>query len=161
MNVIAWVSVVEVILKLLIVFVLQLFEYDNLKLYSVLVFTVTLIIRLIYGTYCSRNFAETKYLFLWNKPLFSTLISYASWNLWGNAAVALYGQGVNVLMNIFFGPALNAAAGIAYQVRGGLNGFVHNFQVAMNPQIIKSFASDDLKYLHNFFRAQDYFFFTL
>jgi len=101
MNVYAWVSIIEVSLKLLIVFMLQWFGFDKLKLYAVLVFMVSIIIRLIYGSYCCHNFAETKFRFVWHKPLFKTLMSYASWNLWGNAAVAMYSQGVNILLNIF------------------------------------------------------------
>jgi O-antigen/teichoic acid export membrane protein len=148
MNVFAWVSIIEVSLKLFIVFVLQWLGYDKLKFYAVLMFGVALLIRLIYGMYCNKKFEESKFRFYWDKPLFKTLVSYAGWNLWGNAAGAIMGQGVNILLNIFFGPVVNAARGIAFQVRGAVNQFVHNFQMAMNPQIIKSFAANDLKYMH-------------
>lgn len=162
MKVFAWVSIVDVSLKLLIVFMLDWFGFDKLKFYAVLMFAVALSIRLLYGIYCSRNFSETKFRFFWDQGLFKILMSYAGWNLWGNAAVALYGQGVNVLLNIFFGPVVNAAAGIAYQVRGGINGFVQNFQMAMNPQIIKSYASNDLQYMHQLiFQGAKYSFFLL
>lgn len=162
MNVFAWVSILQVSLKLLIVFMLQWFGFDKLKLYAVLVFMVSVIIRIIYGIYCSRNFKESKFKFFWEKAMFRTLMSYAGWNLWGNAAGALFGQGVNILLNIFFGPAINAARGIAYQVRGAVHGFVQNFQMAMNPQIIKSFAAGDLKYMHQLiFNGARYSFFLL
>ena len=162
MNVFAWVSIVEVSLKLFIVFMLVWFGFDKLKFYAVLTFGVALFIRFIYGMYCNRKFKESRFQFYWDKPLFKTLISYASWNLWGNAAGIIMGQCVNILLNIFFGPVVNAARGIAYQVRSAVNQFVHNFQMAMNPQIIKSFASDDLKYMHQLiFQGAKYSFFLL
>ena len=162
MNVFAWVSIAEVSLKLLIVFMLQWFGFDKLKLYAVLMFAVALIIRLIYGVYCNQKFKESKFRYYWDKPLFKTLMSYAGWNLWGNAASVIMDQGVNILINIFFGPVVNAARGITYQVRGAMNQFVINFQMAMNPQIIKSYAADDLKYMHQLiFQGAKYSFFLL
>ncbi len=162
MNVFAWVSIAEVSLKLFIVFMLQWFGFDKLKFYAVLTFCVSLIIRFIYGFYCSKHFKESKFRFFWNRPLFKTLASYAGWNLWGNVAAVLKNQGVNVLLNMFFGPVVNAARGIAYQVSSAINQFVANFQMAMNPQIIKSYAVDDLKYMHQLiFRGAKYSFFLL
>lgn len=162
MNVFAWVSIIDVSLKLLIVFMLQWFGFDKLILYAVLMFIVSLIIRIIYGSYCSRNFAESKYRFYWDKPLFKTIMSFAGWSLWGSASSVLHSQGVNILLNIFFGPAINAARGIAFQVRGAVNSFVYNFQIAMNPQIIKSYATNDLKYMHQLiYQGAKYSFFLL
>jgi O-antigen/teichoic acid export membrane protein len=162
MNVYAYVSIVEVSLQLFIVFMLQWFGFDKLKLYSVLVFFVSLLVRGIYGLYSSKNFKESKYRFIWDKSLFKTLMSFAGWNLWGNAAGVLSGQGVNMLLNIFFGPAVNAARGIAYSVKAAVHQFVNNFQTAMKPQIIKSYASNDLKYMHKLiFQGAKYSFFLL
>ena len=162
MNVFAGVSIAEVSLKLLIVFMLQWFGFDKLKFYAVLMFSVALIIRLIYGIYCKYKFKETKFRLFWDKPLFKRLMSYAGWNLWGNAAGAIMGQGVNILLNIFFGPVVNAARAIAYQVNGAVNQFVGNFQMAMNPQIIKLYASDNLQQMHQLiFRGAKYSFFLL
>jgi O-antigen/teichoic acid export membrane protein len=162
MNVFAWVSIAEVSLKLLIVFMLQWFGFDKLKLYAILMFIVALLIRLIYGVYCGKKFKESEFRFYWDKPLFKTLINYAGWNLWGNAAVVIMDQGVNILLNIFFGPVVNAARGIAYQVKSAVNQFVQNFQMAMNPQIIKSYAAGDLKYMHQLiFQGAKYSFFLL
>lgn len=162
MTVYAWVSIIEVSLKLLVVFMLQWFGFDKLKFYAVLIFLVSFMIRIIYGVYCKKNFSESRYQFFWDKTLFNTLFNYAGWNLWGNAAAALYGQGVNILLNIFFGPAVNAARGIAYSVRAAVNGFVANFQIAINPQIVKSYAINDLKYMHQLiFQGAKYSFFLL
>ena len=148
MNIYAWVSVLEVSLKLLIVFMLYWFEFDKLKLYAVLGFAVTLIISLTYAIYTSINFPERKYIYFWDKSLFNTLKNYGGWNLFGSISGVATGQGINFMLNIFFGPTINAARGIAFQVQGAVNGFVSNFQMAMNPQIIKSFAVEDIKYMH-------------
>ena len=162
MNIFAYVSIIDVSLKLLIVFMLQWFGFDKLALYAVLIFCVALIIRIIYGIYCRRHFEESKFKFFWDKSLFKTLISFAGWSVWGSAASVMFSQGVNILLNIFFGPAINAARGIAYQVRSAINGFVINFQIAMNPQIIKSFASGNTKYMHLLiFQGAKYSFFLL
>jgi O-antigen/teichoic acid export membrane protein len=162
MNVYAYVSIVEVSLQLFIVFMLQWFGVDKLKLYAVLVFVVSIVIRGIYGLYSNKNFKESKYRFIWDKPLFRTLMSFAGWNLWGNAAGVLSGQGVNMLLNIFFGPAVNAARGIAYAVKAAVHNFVASFQQAMKPQIIKSYATNDLKYMHQLIcQGAKYSFFLL
>lgn len=162
MGVFAGVSIIEVTLKLLIVFMLQWFRFDKLKLYAVLMFGVALIIRLIYRIYCNRRFKESRFRWYWDKTLFRILVNYSGWNLWGNAAAVIMDQGINILLNIFFGPVVNAARGIAYQVRGAVNQFVYNFQMAINPQIIKSYAANNLKYMHQLiFQGAKYSFFLL
>lgn len=162
MNVFAYISIIEVILKLLIVFMLNWFGFDKLKLYAVLIFLVTFITKMIYYIYCRKNYDESKYYFFWDKKLYKTLMNYAGWNLWGNIAAVMFGQGVNILLNIFFGPIVNAARGVAFQVRSAVNGFVLNFQTAMNPQIIKSYASDDHSFMHQLiFRGAKYSYYLL
>lgn len=162
MNVFAYISILEVSLKLLIVFMLQWFDYDKLKLFAVLTFSVSLIIRIIYGGYCKRKLPTCTYAFVKDKALFRTLFSYTGWNLWGNLAAVTMGQGINILLNLFFGPVVNAARGIAYQVSSAVTQFVTNFQMAVNPQIIKSYASGDRKYMHQLiFTASKYSFFLL
>lgn len=162
MKVYAYVSISEVILKLIIVFALVWLGFDKLKMYAILVFCVAALIWLIYRTYCKRNFTETNYQFFWEKSLYKTLMNYAGWNLFGNVAAVTFNQGINIILNIFFGPAINAARGIAYQVNSAVNGFVINFQMAMNPQIIKSFASGETKYMHQLiFQGAKYSFFLL
>jgi O-antigen/teichoic acid export membrane protein len=162
MNVFAGVSIIEVSLKLLTVFMLEWFGFDKLILYAILIFIVSLIIRLIYGIYCKHEFKESKFRFYWDKLLFRTLVSYAGWNLWGNIASVIMGQGVNILLNIFFGPIVNAAHAITYQIRGAMNQFVGNFQIAMNPQIIKSFASGNKVYMNELiFKGAKFSFFLM
>lgn len=148
MNVFAYISVLEVILKLLAVFMLEWFGFDKLKLYAILIFAVSLIIRIIYGIYVKMNIKACKHSFFWDKKLFKKLANFAGWSLWGSIAVVSYTQGVNILLNIFFGPLVNAARGIAFQVNAALRSFVSNIQLAMNPQIIKSYAAENNAYMH-------------
>jgi O-antigen/teichoic acid export membrane protein len=147
MNVYAYVSILEVLLKLLIVFMLTWITYDKLKLYAILNLVVTYLIASIYRVYTRRNFKESKFEVVKDKKLFKTLISYSGWNLFGNIAGVAQGQGINIILNIFFGPVLNAARGIATQVQSAVNSFVNNFQVAVNPQIIKSYAANEKEYM--------------
>ena len=162
MNIFAWMSIFEVCLKLFLVILLQFFDFDNLIFYSFLIFLVTVIIKFCYIFYCTVNFKESRFVFYFDKSLFKTLISYASWNLWGNFASIIMGQGINILLNIFFGPLVNAARAIAYQVKVAVNQFVLNFQMAVNPQIIKSYAIGDLEYMHKLiFNSAKYSFFLL
>lgn len=148
MSIFAAVSILDVILKLLIVFMLGWFGMDKLILYGLLSLTVVFIIFMVYRSYCKSKFVESKFRLYWNRRLFNTMLSYTGWNLWGNIAAVMSGQGVNVLLNIFFGPTVNAARAIAMQVSGALNSFVQNLQVAINPQIIKSYAAQDMDYMH-------------
>lgn len=147
MNVYAYVSIIEVLLKLLIVFMLTWITFDKLKLYGILNFAVVFLIAVIYRVYTRRHFEETKFEVVRDKKLYKTLVSYSGWNLFGNIASVTKGQGVNILLNMLFGPTVNAARGVAMQVQGAVNSFVGNFQMAVNPQIIKSYAADEKKYM--------------
>ncbi|TLV04022.1 lipopolysaccharide biosynthesis protein [Dyadobacter luticola] len=142
MKVYAYVSIIEVLLKLAIVYLLVLFSFDKLELYGILTFSVTCIVTLIYRTYCQRRFEECRFLFYWDKQLFNKILSYSGWNLFGALSSVGKNHGVNILINIFFGPAVNAARGVAYQVQSVVLNFGNNFFTAVRPQIIKSYASD-------------------
>lgn len=149
MDAFAYISISEVLLKLLIVIALPWAPYDKLIIYAGLLFFVALLTLAAYIIYTRTRFKYVKYIKEKNKALFKTLIGYMGWNLWGNAAAVIMNQGVNILINLFFGPAVNAARAIAYQVQGAVNQLVGNFQLAMNPQIVKSYAAGDLEYMHN------------
>jgi O-antigen/teichoic acid export membrane protein len=142
MKVYAYVSVIEVALKLLIVYLLVLFSFDKLILYSVLTLAVTFIVTLIYRTYCQRKFEECHYSFHWDKHLFKKILSYSGWNLLGALSGVGKNHGINILINVFFGPAVNAARGVAYQVQSVVLNFGNNFFTAVRPQIIKSYAAN-------------------
>lgn len=146
MTIFAFVGIAEAILKLLIAFYIQKTNADRLKVYAVLLFVVTCVVQLMYLIYARNNFPESRYNYFWNSKLFKKLISFASWNLFGSIAVVAKNQGVNVLLNVFFGPAINTARGIAIQVNSALTSFVTNFLTALRPQIIKSYASDDIDF---------------
>lgn len=145
MKVYAYVSILDVVLKLLIVYLLTLSSFDKLKVYAVLIFCVTSMIRLVYRTYCKRNFQECKYSFYWNIVRLKEILSFAWWNMIGAVANVLKTQGVNILLNIFFGPVINAARGVAYQVNAALTNFTNNFYMAVRPQITKSYSSGDME----------------
>lgn len=144
MNVYAYVSILEVILKLIIVFMLVYFGSDKLITYAILTFVVSFIIRMVYQIYCRKNFKESKYKFEYDKEYYRELMSYSGWSLFGNIAAVARGQGINVVLNLFFGTVVNAAYGITLTVQGAVQSFVTNFQVAVNPQIIKNYAKGDL-----------------
>lgn len=148
MGVFAYVSILDVTLKLLIVYIIQIIHFDKLILYSLLLLGVQILIRYIYSIYCKRHFDETKWRLLWNRPLLKEMSSFALWNLWGNMASAFYGQGLNILLNMFFGPRVNAARNIAFSVMGHSSQLASGFQTAVNPQITKSFAQGNLKEMH-------------
>lgn len=149
MSAFAYISVLEVILKLLIVYLLLIVSFDKLKLYAVLMFCIQLIIRCIYGNYCKKHFPETKIQRVKDWKLFREMLGFAGWNLWGYCASIAFSQGINILLNIFFGPIINAARGVAVQVQNAVNQFSFNFQTALNPQITKSYAMGNLSYMHS------------
>lgn len=148
MSAFAYISVVEVSLKLIIVYMLMISPFDRLETYAVLLLLVGTVIRFIYGYYCKRHFEECTYHFVFDKPVLKEMTGFAGWNFLGNGAYMLNTQGVNILMNLYFGVAVNAARGIATQVDAALKQFVNNFTTAVNPQITKSYAQGDLDYMH-------------
>lgn len=149
MNVFAYISILEAVLKLAIVFILLLFDVDKLILYSGLCLAVFASIRMIYTIYCKKNFVETRYEWKIDKGLLKNLSTYISWDLIGSLATTMAIQGVNIVLNIFFGPVVNAARTISVQVQGLVQMFAGNFQSAVMPQIIKTYAQGDLAYMHS------------
>jgi len=145
MNVFAIISIIEVVLKLGIVFLLQLFLFDKLIVYAILMLLVAISVRLIYGKYCSRHFKECSFVFCKNKSLYREMTGFAGWTMIGSSSGLLMMQGVNILLNIFFGVAVNAARGIAFQVQRAVVSLINNFTTAMNPQITKLYASGENK----------------
>lgn len=146
MSFYAYISIVEVVLKLLVVFLLILVDYNKLATYAVLISLVALIILSLYVVYCVLQFDECKYTYYWEKQLFMKLISFSGWSMFGSISAIATSQGVNMLLNIFFGVIVNAAMGITNQVSNAINQLVVNFQMAFNPQITKSYAKGDREY---------------
>ncbi|WP_135445931.1 lipopolysaccharide biosynthesis protein [Mangrovimicrobium sediminis] len=162
MDVFAWISILEVLLKLLVAYLLIYLSFDALKLYAVLVFGVTTLVTLVVRTYAYRRFEECRFSYYWDSRLFKEIVGYSGWNLFGAAAAVSRDQGVNIILNMFFGPTVNAARGIAFQVNMAINQFVQNFMIATRPQITKYYASEqNSEMLELVFRSSKFCFFLL
>lgn len=161
MSAFAYISVIEASLKLGIVYLLVYFGTDKLICYALLIACIQFIIRMVYVAYCKKHFVEANYSFIKDKKLFKEMFSFAGWNLWGNIASILFGQGLNILLNMFFSPAVNAARAISVQVQNAIFQFSYNFQLALNPQITKSYATNELDKMHNLIYRSSKFTFML
>ena len=148
MSAFALISIFDAISKFIVAVLLFYSPVDRLVLYSVLYVVIQLIIRLIYMIYCKKNFEESSYHFTWDKTISKKILSFAGWTLTGNVSVMGYTQGINILLNLFFGAVVNAARGISVQVQAAARMFFTGFQTAVNPQIIKSYAQKDFDRLH-------------
>lgn len=143
MSVFAYMSILEVLSKLSIVYLLSIGGYDKLKLYSTLLFIVQVGLMCVYRFYCIRHFKETVYHFIFDKGIFKEIAGFSGWSLFANASIALNSQGILILLNMFFNPAVVAARAISIQVNMAANQFVSNFRTAANPQIVKKLAAGD------------------
>ena len=143
MSAFAYISMLDVCLKLGVVYLLYIYQWDKLIIYAILQAVVVIIIRLIYGIYCSRHFVEAKYKIVHDKELVKEMFSFAGWSFFPNAAYLFNTQGVNIAINIFFNVGINAARGIATHVQGAVMQFVENFTTALNPQITKLYAAGE------------------
>lgn len=148
MSAFAAISILDSVLKFGIALLLFHSPIDRLILYSVLHVLVQLIVRLIYTIYCKKHFPESLYRIRWDRTISSNIISFAGWTLTGNISVMGYTQGLNILLNIFFGTVVNAARGISVQVQAAARMFFSGFQTAINPQILKSYAQNNLNRMH-------------
>lgn len=149
MSFFAYMGIIEVILKLLVAYFLVILSFDKLVAYSVLVFCVSVIILLWYHYYCFKNLNGCKLKFSIDKPVIKDLAKFSGWSMLTSASLVFANQGVNILLNNFFGVVINAANGISAQIMNALSQFLGNFQVAFNPQIVKSYANNDYKYLRS------------
>ena len=147
MSAFAYISILEALGKLVIAFLITVSPMDRLIFYSLLMCAVALLVRLVYGYYCKKHFEECTYHFLWDKELLKRMFGFAGWNFIGASSAVLRDQGGNVVINLFCGPVVNAARGIASQVNTAVHGFVSNFMTALNPQITKSYASGNRDYM--------------
>lgn len=143
MSAFAYFSVVDAVLKLAICYVITITPFDRLVVYAALMALIQMAMIAAYYIYCRRKFAECRFALFFNRAYGKEVTSFVGWNLIGSLAGVAKEQGINVVLNMFFGPAVNAARGIAYQVLSKINGFVSNFQMAMNPQIIKDYAAGE------------------
>lgn len=148
MNMYAYMSIYDAVMKLLVVFMLQLVTYDKLISYGLFILIINITSILIYNVYCRKHFSECKYRIVKDKQLTKEILNYTGWNLFGGSLGFFTGQGINILLNIFCGTVINAARGLSMSVNNLVSQFVNNFQMAVNPQIIKQFATQEWESLH-------------
>lgn len=143
MDIYAYVEIANSVLKLLIVYLLVIGDFDKLILYAFLQFLVTLGIALFYRFYCAKSFEECKIQWVWDKPLLKQMLSFSGWDLYGNLSVMARTQGVNMLMNMFFGPIMNAATEVATRVQNITMQLSNNVALASRPQIVKNYSQEN------------------
>ncbi|MEB8329865.1 oligosaccharide flippase family protein [Flavobacteriaceae bacterium KMM 6897] len=145
MDIYAYLSILDVLLKIGIILMLTLTEGNALVLYSISVLLVSFVIRFLSSWYCKRNFSECKFKWFWDPKLFKEMGSFAGWNFLGNSSFVIANEGTNILLNFFGGAPLNAARAVAYQVRNVSQQFTSTMMMAINPQIIKQYAEKKFK----------------
>lgn len=145
MDVYAYVEILNVSLKLLIVYLLCIGNFDKLILYASLMLAVSILIMMVYRIYAIRQFPEAHFHWIWDKTYLRPLLSFSGWDLYGNACVIARQQGTNFLINIFYGVVFNAASGIATTVQGTISGLAFNIILAFRPQIIKQYAKGNVE----------------
>ena len=152
MSAYAYVGILDGILRFSVALLISRSGYDRLVLYAMLMAASVLVVRMVYGWYCRKNFEECHFKPVFDRDLLKRMFSFAGWNFIGETAGVLRDQGGNILINIFFGPVVNAARGIALQLNNVVIGFVTNFMTAVNPQITKSYASGEHEYMFSLVR---------
>ena len=143
MDFYAYVELLHVFLKLIAVYLLFITGFDKLIIYSILMLSVSLIVTVIYRIYCMRSFQESRTKPALHKGTCKPMITFSVWALYGDACYSLRQQGTNILLNMFFGPIVNAASTIATTVLSITSGFAQNIITAFKPQIIKAYAIQD------------------
>ena len=149
MNIYAYMSIFDVIMKLVVILLIQYLTFDKLILYSILLFVISISSIIIYNFYCRRNFQECKFKIVRDKQIVKEIAVYSGWNLLGGSIGPLTNQGVNILLNIFCGTIINAARSLSTAVNSYIMQFVTNFQLAANPQIVQLFASKEYDKFYN------------
>lgn len=143
MSLYAYTSIIDVTAKLGIVYLLTITPWDRLIFYSTLGFIVSICMRSYYRWYCIKHFEETRYNFTIDKEITTQILKYSGWNIFATTSVALVGQGITVITNMFFNPSVVASRAIANQVNAAARGFYGNFKAASDPQIVKRYAAGD------------------
>jgi len=161
MSAFAFIQILDVFLKLAIVLMLEYSPFDRLIFYGTLLSCVTMMNLIIYIIYCKRKFAETEMMFYWNRGIFKEMTGFIGWSLVGNFSFLFYSQGLNLILNAFCGPVVNAARGISVQVENVVKQFANNVQVAINPQIMKSYAVKEMQRMYTLIFASSRFCFYL
>lgn len=143
MSIFAYMSIFEVSAKLLVCYLLTFGGYDRLILYATLMLLVQVCVMLFYRFYCIKHFVEARFSLTFDKKIFKEISAFSGWSMFASTSIALNSQGVLILLNMFFSPAVVAARAISIQVNMAANQFVNNFRQAVNPQIVKKYAAGD------------------
>ena len=149
MSIYAYVGLYEAFSRLAIAYLITISPIDNLVFYGSLLLLNTIAVQMFYRWYAAKNFSECRFSLVKDKALYKQLLSYGGWDLFGNLAVVCQGQGVNLLLNVFFGPVVNAARAIAFQIQGAILQFVSNFMTAVRPQVIKNYAEGNVERMYS------------
>lgn len=147
MDVYAYAEILRVVLKLLIVYLLEYILFDKLILYAILTFSVTLILTTIYKFYCVKHFTESHFRFVYDRKILNPMLKFSGWDLYGNICGTIKQQGTTIILNLFYGPIVNAAANIASTVIGALSSLSSSTTTAFRPQMIKQYAQSDFAIL--------------
>lgn len=139
----AIVNVIDAVLKLCIAYSIPFFPFDNLIIYGILFSLISVFNFFLYLAYCTRNFPEIRFKRFFDKELFKSMLGFSGWNIFGSFSGVMKEQGINLVLNVFFGPVVNAARGIAQQVNGGLQSFVSNITTPVRPQVVQSYAKGE------------------
>ena len=162
MNVYAYLTIVDTLFKLLIAAVVFWVPSNKLIWYAVMMLVITIAMLVFYYTYVRLSFVNLRFQHIRDKSLFKSLLNFSGWSMWGNLAYVGYSQGLNMLLNVFYGPMVNAARSISLQIEQSVRTFVTNFQTAVNPQIINNYAQDEFAQMHLLmFRSSRFSFYLL
>lgn len=161
MSAFAYISILEVLFKLCIAYGILYTSSDKLIFYGLALCLVSVIIRVIYGVYCNKYFIETATKIEYDKTILWDISKYVGWSFYANFSGVAYGQGLNMLLNIFFGPSVNAARAVAYQVQNAVLNFTTSFQMAVNPQIVKYYALHEMQDMYKLIMRSSRFSFYL
>lgn len=148
MNIYAYISIFDSVAKLIVAYLLYISMFDRLCLYGVLLCVITVLDFIFYYSVCRKKYQESKYRYFFDKKLFLRIFSFSGWTVLGQMSVVGASHGTSILLNIYHSVVYNAALGIANQVNGALNGLVSNFQTAFQPQITKSYSSEEYDYMY-------------
>lgn len=148
MGAFAYISILEGVMKLLIAYFIIVLPGDKLIMYGMLTLVYSSMITVCYFIYCKRKLVGSSYHWYWNNKEIKELFGFTGWHFLGTTAVSLRGQGINILINMFFNPSVNAARAVAYQIDHALLQLSHNFFTAVKPQMYKAYANNEMEELY-------------
>jgi len=162
MKIYAYMGMYDAVMKLAIVFLISYLSFDKLKAYAVLMAIMSISAKLIPAIYCIRHYPETKLKYYWDKGQFKSMFKFVGWNFLGTSVFIINDQGINMLLNSFFGAGVNAARGLSMHVKGAISSFSSGFFTAIRPQIVKSYAAgENERFLQLIFSGTKYTFYLL